>query len=322
MDIPSEIINRLCVIDSKNCSVYTLTSGADFYAKPTFSPDGTKIAWQQWNHPDMPWHGSEIFVATVSVKSVIGSPIITIKNDTLVAGVPSKTSAAYPSWIDSNTLIFTSDESGYINPWIYDVAKNQPTALFSNPKPYEFGRPGWYLNWFPYALLGGTHAAFNVLQDGRDVLCLISLSDSSEVQFIDSPYVFVEAIRAVGNGFDVVFMGKTMDEETRIVRCSLNRLGSPVAKFHLVNDNMTKHAFPKSFISFPKTITIHAPTSSESLTPLYLIYYPPCNPSYAGTSLDGEKPPCVVNVHPGPTMFDGQGLNWEIQYYTSRGWAW
>lgn len=318
VDVPSEIVNQLCIIDTKKCSVSTLISGADFYAKPNFSSDGTKIAWQQWFHPDMPFYGSEIHVASVSVESVNGSPTLSITNDILVAGVRSKISAAYPTWVDNNILMFTSDESGYINPWTYNVAENQATPFFSTPKPYEFGLPGWFFTWFPYALLGGTHVAFNVLQDGRNVLCLAPLSDSSKFQFIDSPYVLVEVIRAVGS--DVVFIGKTVDEGTRIVRCSFNLIGSPVAKFHFFDDT-TEGPFPKSIISLPKTITIQTSTSTGN-SPIYVIYYPPHNPSYAGTSLDGEKPPCVVNIHGGPTAFFGQGLTWEIQYYTSRGWAW
>ena len=50
-------------------------------------------------------------------------------------------------------------------------------------------------------------------------------------------------------------------------------------------------------------------------------YYPPTNPNYAG-GLAEELPPAIVNIHGGPTAFSHHGLNWEVQYFTSRGFAW
>ena len=38
-----------------------LASGADFYGAPSFSKDGTQLAWLQWNHPSMPWNSTELY---------------------------------------------------------------------------------------------------------------------------------------------------------------------------------------------------------------------------------------------------------------------
>jgi len=76
---------------------------------------------------------------------------------------------------------------------------------------------------------------------------------------------------------------------------------------------------PSDIISEPQPITLKvAPTNS----PLYVVYYPPWNPAYTGSSIEGERPPCIVEVHGGPTGFVGQGLSWSKQYFTSRGWGW
>ena len=104
------MINTLVVIDIDTHIVKPLVVGADFYAGPQFSPDGMRLAWIQWYHPDMPWEGSEIHVADV----VVDADGMVVKNAIHIAGERSKISAAAPSWASNDTLIFTSDESDYI----------------------------------------------------------------------------------------------------------------------------------------------------------------------------------------------------------------
>ncbi|KAG6851428.1 hypothetical protein H0H87_001141, partial [Tephrocybe sp. NHM501043] len=82
IDEPSAIVNTLCIINTSTTTVHPLASGADFYASPRFSPDGTRLVWQQWSHPDMPWEGGIIYVA----ESIIDSNIVSLKNVTHVAG--------------------------------------------------------------------------------------------------------------------------------------------------------------------------------------------------------------------------------------------
>jgi len=45
-----------------------LVSGSDFYAFPRLTPDGGKMAWIEWNHPNMPWDKSELWVGYMSAE--------------------------------------------------------------------------------------------------------------------------------------------------------------------------------------------------------------------------------------------------------------
>src|SRR5471032_3378641 len=56
--------NTLCAIAADGTETI-LAQGADFYAAPRLSPDGRSLAWLSWDHPRMPWQGTELWLAAV-----------------------------------------------------------------------------------------------------------------------------------------------------------------------------------------------------------------------------------------------------------------
>ena len=318
VDKPADVVTTLVVINTDTKSLHSLLSGADFYALPRFSPDGNHITWQQWYHPDMPWEGGKVYVADV----IANENTLYVKNEIHVAGVRGKVSAGYPSWRDNDNLIFTSDESGYVNPWKYTNSKASP--LFSKPIAEDFGAPFWVLNLSFYALIDkeGKFALFSAATNGRDVLYLVDLNGGSQPKLIQSPFVVIDSIRTISlEREEVVFRGQKTDEKPAIIRCSLSSLmkeefitlkAAPV----VLVDGLP---LPRDTISLPQPMTLKIPPNDS---PLPVIYYPPYNPKYSGSSIEGEKPPCIVNIHGGPTGLENQGLNWTTQYFTSRGWGW
>ncbi|KAF8152590.1 alpha/beta-hydrolase [Crassisporium funariophilum] len=320
-DIPSEIVTTLVVVNTDTKTIHPLLSGADFYALPKFSPNGNRLAWQQWYHPDMPWEGGEVHIADVLVDA---DGTISVSNNVHVAGVRGEIGAGYPAWANNDNLIFTSDESGYTNPWKYGNGKASP--LFPEPVAEDFAHPYWVFHYSPYAILdqGGKTGLWNAVKDGRDVLYLVDLNGGSMPKPVESPFVVVEVMRTVSfETQEVVFIGQKTNEKESIVQCSLTSLtnldlkvlkGAAAAKVGSAGGDL-----PRELISEPQPITLKVPPTDA---PLHVVYYPPHNPSYSGSSIEGEKPPCIVNVHGGPTGFTTQGLNWGKQYFTSRGWAW
>ena len=318
IDNPSDIVTTLVVIDTHTKSLHPLVSGADFYTLPKFSPDGSHITWQQWDHPDMPWDGGEVYVADV----IVYDDTLSVKNEIHVAGKKGKVSAGYPSWRNNDTLIFTSDESGFVNPWKYTNGK--ASALFPEPIREDFGPPFRFLSSSYYALIDrkGELALFCATRNGRDILYLVNLNGGSPPKLIESPFVVIDTIRTVSlEREEIVFKGQKTDDRVTVLSCSLYSLrkGEFVVLKAAPAVIVDGAPLSRDIISLPQPITLSILPDNSALP---VIYYPPHNPKYSGSSIKGEKPPCIVSVHGGPTNLSRQGLDWETQYFTSRGWAW
>ncbi|KAJ6632595.1 alpha/beta-hydrolase [Mycena sp. CBHHK59/15] len=311
---PTSVVNTLCIINTTAQTVKPLASVADFYASPRFSPDGTHIVWQQWYLPDMPWQGAEILVADVLVEQ----DTLLIQNATHVAGQKTTNSVSYPGWATNNTLLFTSDQSGYQNPWKYDVEQARAEPVFSVAVGQDFGEPAWGLGRSPFVVLDGDGewVLFAAYKDGRNVLYVVNTKDGVR-RLLDCPYVGVLRLRAFGTG-KAVFIGEKVDAKPELVICTVPISSDSPAIFTPMVESSGMD-FPSSLISVPQPMTLKAGPDGRSI---HVIYFPPSNPEYSGSSIEGEKPPCMLYAHGGPTYFAGHGLDMMTQYYTSRGWAW
>jgi hypothetical protein len=295
--------------------------GADFYVSPRFSPDGKKLAWQQWSHPDMPWEGGQIHVADINITS---NRTVSLSNDLHIAGKKGQISALYPIWTPNSTLLFTCDESGYQNPWTYHQSTNPSTKpCFPTPVAEDFSGPAWLLGRsFSAVLPNGRNALFVACKDGRSVLYMIDIVSQSDHPLpLECPYVDVQCLRLLSSStlsaVEVVFIGTKADEPSAVVLCTINMTSQPFETTYVNLTSAESHTtskFPPGIISIPQPMTLPQP--------LHIVFYPPTNPAYEGTSQEGEKPPCVLNVHGGPTAMEGQGLVLSKQYFTSRGWSW
>ncbi|KAI0265602.1 alpha/beta-hydrolase [Gloeopeniophorella convolvens] len=315
IDKPESVVNKLVVINTKTRSLTTIASGADFYAAPRFSPDGAHIAYQEWNHPDMPWQRSAVHVFAFSVED----DKVTLKNDKRLAWDDREVGVGFPVWIDAENLVFLTDESGYVNPWTYSASSRQAARLLASPLNEDFAQPAFRLGWSPYAVLDAEKKTilFSALKGGRSVLYSFDWEAKALVP-VDNPFVDVNAIRAI-DAKTLVFEAKSTREPSAIIKLTITDTSTPyvTTTYEVLKSSMESLPFPDGIISQPEPLTLG--TKSE---PVYAILYLPTNPEYSGPSDPAEKPPCVVNSHGGPTSMAGQGLQWTKQYFTSRGWAW
>lgn len=307
---PADVVNTLCLIDTRTQRVKMLASGADFYASPSFSPDGSHIAWQQWNHPDMPWDGGEIYVARVKADD----EELRLEDVRRVAGRAGAVSAGYPSWVSRDALLFTSDESGYQNPWTYSLSSRTAAAALQTPVAEDFSLPMWKLGSSYGAQVDteGKMALFTAVRDGRSVLYVVSLHCGT-LEEVQCPYAVVRSIRPLVDRA-AVFIGAKEDAPSSIVLCTLKDYAKP--KFSDVKPAAKDPDFPSWCISKPIPMTLEIPNGD----PLYVVLYPPTNPEFKGP--ENESPPCIVSVHGGPTGFADQEFQATTQFFTSRGFAW
>ncbi|KAH9073576.1 alpha/beta-hydrolase [Lactarius deliciosus] len=299
-DDPTTVVNTLVVINTKNQSLTTIASGADFYAAPRFSPDGARIAFRQWNHPDMPWQRSAIHVFTF----VADGDMITYGNEKEIAWGQREVSVGYPGWIDSDTLVFLTDESGFLNPWAYSVSSKSADPLLATPISQDFAVPAFDLAGSPYTVLDMEKRVvlFSALKNGRNVLYLFYWKTKSLIP-VDNPFVSINAIRAVDDK-TLVFIARSTRTPSAIIKLTISDPSAPHpgVTYQTLKSSAGSLPFPDSIISHPESLTLG--TASE----------PVSDPT--------EKPPCIVNAHGGPTGMTAQGLDWTTQYFTSRGWAW
>src|SRR5919199_583976 len=100
-----EAVNCLAAVDLASGQRQVLVSRADFYSNPRPSPDGRRLAWLAWHHPNMPWDGCELWIGELEPDGSVGY-------QERVAGGPSE-SIFQPEWSPAGVLHFVSDRSGW-----------------------------------------------------------------------------------------------------------------------------------------------------------------------------------------------------------------
>jgi dipeptidyl aminopeptidase/acylaminoacyl peptidase len=273
-----------------------LFDGSDFVAYPRVSPDGRRIAWIAWNHPDMPWDTTTLCVANLTAGSALS-------DITVVAGGTGE-SVVEPRWDADGTLYFVSDRSNWWNLYRYKGGRVAPVFSFEA----EIASPLWTLGQSNYALTGEGRAVVRYTIAARDRLGLVSL-ESGTLAPLDLPFVGLSNIQLVSTN-TAVAIAASPTAEAAVVTIDLGTGDYEVLR---VPGSLKLDA---PFISVAESIEF--PTAG-GLT-AHAFYYPPTNPNFSGPA-GGEKPPLVVKVHGGPTSHSKAELAMGIQYWTSRGFA-
>jgi len=276
-----------------------LISGNDFYSSPRINPDGSLLAWLTWNHPNMPWDYTELWVGEIREDGSIGNP-------TQIAGGNDE-SICQPRYSLDGTLYFISERTGWWN--LYSWKDGSIAALYSIealcPMEAEFGAPHWVFGISTYAF-ESVHLICSYLKDGSAHLAALDPA-TGELKEINVPYTSISGVQA-GPGFVVLLAGSPTEAES-IIRLEMAN-GKPVTL-----GRSTQVTVPREYLSLPEAIEF--PT--EGALTSHALYYKPKNGDHVGSA--GERPPLIVVSHGGPTSATSSTLNLSIQFWTSRGFA-
>jgi dipeptidyl aminopeptidase/acylaminoacyl peptidase len=268
-----------------------LVEGADFYSDPIVSPDGKFLAWLQWNHPNMPWDGTELWVAAFNASGLLG-----VREK--VAGGPDE-SVFQPEWSPDGALYFVSDRTGWWN--LYRWAGTEVEAIY--PMAAEFGKPQWTFSMVTYAFVAPDRIAATYVESGEWKLAFIN-PILKTFQPVDLPVQPLESIKA--NGADIYFIGGSAIEPPAVFRLHGHTL-------EMVRRSTTEQIAPE-WVAKAEAVTFKVKDRD-----VHAFYYPPTNPDV--TPPANERPPLLVITHGGPTGATSNVLDPKVQFWTSRGFA-
>ena len=276
-----------------------LAGGHDFVSSPRLSPDGRSLLWLAWDHPNMPWNGTTLYLADIGDDGALGPARV-------IAGSVSEC-IFQPEWSpDGARIVFVSDRSGWWNLYAFDPHTGNTTAVA--PMQAEFGVPQWLFGMSTYTF---ARPDCIVCAYSKSLVHLAVLDlPTGTLRKLEVPFTEFDSVR--GSGDRIVFRAGASNHPTSIVALDL------VTGEHEVLKKATG-ILDRGEIAdcLSKVEEVEFPTSGGETA--FGLFYPPANPDHAAPS--GEKPPLLVKCHGGPTSAATSMLDLRTQYWTSRGIA-
>ena len=290
-----EAVNTLVAVDGQGQREdVILASSHDFFSSPRISPDGTLLAWLAWEHPNMPWDGTALFVGRFDENGTLSDVV-------QVAGGPDE-SIFQPEWSPAGVLHFVSDRTGWWNLYRWQDGEVRPLA----PMEAEFGQPQWVFGMSTYGFESPDRLLCFIQQHGSERLVRVD-TGTGEVSEVPTPYTSLGYLQVSPER--AYFLSASPSEPRGLITLELSSGETSVLRTSSRIELEPSYLSPPQQIEFP---TEHGQTA-------FALYYPPANPDFHAP--EGELPPLLVRSHGGPTDAADSALNLQIQYWTSRGFA-
>ncbi|MEU9505982.1 prolyl oligopeptidase family serine peptidase [Micromonospora sp. NPDC048170] len=272
--------------------IRTLARSHGFFGAPRPGPGF--LAWSHWDEREMPWDACEVWVASYEPGERIEDPV-------RVAGGTDE-SAVEPRWGPDGALYFMSDRSGWWNLYRWDGNEVEAIA----PVAGECVAEPWELGYASYDFLDDGRILM-VVQDGpRHRLILVDSSGSDGMLAVDLPYTSIKPYVAAHS-------------KTVALIAASSTAAPQVALVHLATDKpqvevLARSEHPglaKTAVSTPMELGVRVADGREVVA----LVYPPTG------SEPNWRAPVIVRAHPGPTASCLLRLDWQAQFFTSRGFA-
>lgn len=278
---------------------HIVASGHDFYAAPRVAPSGRWLSWLTWDHPRMPWDGTQLWLCE------LGKGGLPIEVPRAVAGGVEE-SIVQPDWSPDGALHFCSDRTGWWN--LHRVERNEVREL-TRLNDGEIGGPAWWLGLVRYVFCEGGRIVCAVTRAASDTLEILE-PDTGVMKSLGldwtaySPYGGLAAA-----GTRVAYAAASPIEPTTIVELDLETGREQRIR------SATSEILDRASISLPRRIEYPAEDGGRA----HAFYYPPTSADFVGPP--GERPPLRVVCHGGPTFHTAPQLDLPTQYFTQRGIA-
>ena len=272
--------------------VAVLASGRDFYSFPRPSPDGRWLAWTCWDHPNMPWDGTELWLAPS------GDP----GEARLVAGGPDE-SVFQPEWSPEGVLHFASDRDGW---WNLQRLEADGSATALTAERAELAHPQWLFGGATFAFLDGDVIACVRNEGGEERLGVLR-PGAEAVEDLGLPFTAFGFPDLDARGSRVAFAAASPEQEAVIAVHDLADGETEIVR------ESSDLPVDSGCVSRPRAIEF--PTSGGATA--HAFFYPPANSEFEAPA--GELPPLIVQGHGGPTSHATPALDREILFWTSRG---
>ncbi len=291
---PADVKNAIVALSGEPGDAgHVLFGASDFVAYPRLSPDGQRLAWMAWDHPNMPWDDTTLYVGELEGDRVI--------NVAAVAGGVGE-SAMEPQWAADETLFFISDRSGFWN--LYALRHGAAERVLA--KNAEFAGPLWGLGQSNDVILGDGRIVASYGDANGDHLVVIAGAEARE---IPTAFSSLSSLQRLDDRTVALLAGSALESGV------LATIDIETGEATLIRRPVAEHACRRPASRGPEAITF---ASADGL-PVHALYYPPTNPDFSAPA--GEKPPLIVQAHGGPTGQASASFSLANQFWTTRGFA-
>jgi dipeptidyl aminopeptidase/acylaminoacyl peptidase len=301
-DADAEPVNEIVSLPlDGSAEPQVLAGGRDFYSFPRISPDGEWLAWTCWDHPNMPWDGTELWIA----------PLADSGEERLVAGGPEE-SIFQPEWGTDGRLHFASDRDGWWNlyrarePGTGEVSGEYGAVVQLTEEKADYAHPQWLFGGATFAFLKSGAIVCVRCERGEERLALLE-PGGWEATDLGLPFTSFGFPSISARGGKVAFAAASPEGETAVVVHDVESRETEVVR------SASEESIDSAFVSRPRPVEFATGDGEVA----YGFYYPPANPSFEAPA--GELPPLIVESHGGPTSHATPALDSEFLYWTSRG---
>ena len=284
-------VNALVAIEVVTGEVSIVHRGHDFYASPTVSPTGGELLFIAWDHPNMPWDGTQLLRTRLEGANVGAT--------TLVAGGADE-SVLQPNWLDDASALYLSDAAGFWN--LYRIDPDGTHIVLREDA--EYAGPAWQLGNRDYAIVNERYVAARRQRPGEQSLVLIDLETGFASPVTDACVAYSHLS---SDGNNLYFLGAHANTTSELARLDLTSgqrhavIPGPPLEFDSQWLGRTRHIDFKTRDGRRAFAWLTFPAPGAPLPP-------------------GGKAPLLVTTHGGPTGAASPALRLNMQFYASRGW--